>query len=195
MIIIDNKVINIELIQEQFVCDLDACKGACCWEGDYGAPLEEAELDILKELYPKIKPYLTPEGIDAIEHQGTSVYTPQEKEFSTPLLKDSPACAYLTYDDKGIAKCGIEKAYEDGAIDYHKPISCHLYPVRVKQMPNPDFEALNYDRWDICSAACSKGKKLQVPIYKFVKNALVRKYGEDFYEQLEATAAYYLDGE
>ncbi|MCP4438222.1 MAG: DUF3109 family protein [Aureispira sp.] len=190
MIIIDNKVVNIELVEEQFVCNLDACKGCCCWEGDFGAPLDQDELDILKEIYPKVKPYLTQKGIDAIEMQGTSVYTPQEKEFSTPLV-DNSACAYLNYDEKGIAKCGIEKAYEDGVIDYKKPISCHLYPIRTKQMPNPSFEALNYDRWDICSDACTFGKELKVPVYKFLKDALIRKYGEGFYEQLDATAQYY----
>lgn len=190
MIIIDNKVVNIDLVEEKFVCDLDACKGCCCWEGDFGAPLEQDELDILKEIYPKVKPYLTEKGIHEIEMQGTSVYTPQEKEFSTPLV-DNSACAYLNYDEKGIAKCGIEKAYEDGVIDYKKPISCHLYPIRTKKMPNPMFEALNYDRWDICSAACSNGEKLKVPVYKFLKDALIRKYGEDFYEQLDATAQHY----
>lgn len=189
MLIVDSKVISPEIFKEEFVCNLNACKGACCWEGDYGAPLEVEELDVLDAIYEKVKPFLTPEGIAAIEVQGTAVYVPQEREYATTLV-DNAACAFLNYDENGIAKCGIEKAYEAGAIDYPKPISCHLYPIRAEKLVNSSFEKLEYDRWEICSAACTKGAELNVPIYQFVKGPLIRKYGEDFYEQLEAMSQY-----
>ncbi|BDS13576.1 DUF3109 family protein [Aureispira anguillae] len=194
MLIIDNKVISPEIFEEEFVCNLDACKGACCWEGDYGAPLEIEELDILEELYPKIKPFLTSEGIEAIEEQGVAVYIPEEKEYGTTLI-DNAACAYLTYENNGIAKCGIEKAYEADLIDYAKPVSCHLYPIRVEQLDNSSFQKLEYDRWDICSAACDNGAKLNVPVYKFLEGPLIRKYGADFYEQLEHMAEHLMNPE
>ena len=189
MLMIENKIISEEIFKERFVCDLNACKGSCCWEGDYGAPLELEELDTLEAIYEDVKPFLTAEGIAAIEKEGPAVYIQEERGFATTLVEDK-ACAYLTFEANGMAKCGIEKAYEAGVIDYVKPISCHLYPIRVEQAPNPSFELLEYDRWDICSAACSNGEKLNVPIYKFVKGPLIRKYGEDFYEQLEGLAEY-----
>ena len=186
MILIEDKIISDDVVDKQFMCNLEACKGACCWEGDYGAPLEEAELAILEEIYPKVKPFLTEKGIAAIEQQGVYTYYKKEEEHGTPLV-DNAACAYLNYEN-GIAKCGIEKAYEAGIIDFKKPISCHLYPVRITQ--HEDFEAVNYDKWDICSAACDLGKKQEMPVYEFVKVALIRKYGEDFYEALDAAAKY-----
>ena len=189
MLIVDSKVISPDIFKEEFVCNLDACKGACCWEGDYGAPLDVEELDILEAIYDKVKPFLTPEGIAAIEEQGTAVYVPQEREYATTLV-DNAACAFLNYDENGIAKCGIEQAYEAGVIDYPKPISCHLYPIRVERLSNSSFEKLEYDRWEICSEACTMGAELNVPVYQFVKGPLIRKYGEDFYEQLEAMSQY-----
>ena len=184
MILIDNKIISDDVVEKQFVCNLDACKGACCWEGDSGAPLEKAELVILEEIYPKVKPFLTKKGIEVIEREGVYTYYKREEEYGTPLV-DNAACAYLTYDE-GIAKCGIEKAQEAGVIDYKKPISCHLYPIRITS--NETFDAVNYDKWDICTAACSLGEKLEVPVYQFLKGALIRKYGEEFYEALDAAA-------
>lgn len=189
MLIIDSKVISPELFKEEFVCNLNACKGACCWEGDSGAPLETEELDVLENIYEKVKPFLRPEGIAAIEKQGVAVYVPEERGFGTTLI-DNAACAYMTYEDNGTAKCGIEKAYEADAVDYPKPISCHLYPIRVEQLDNSSFEKLEYNRWDICSAACENGAKLNVAVYKFVKGPLIRKYGEEFYEQLEHMASH-----
>lgn len=189
MLIIDGKVISPEIFQKKFVCNLNACKGACCWEGDFGAPLEMEELDILENIYDSIKPFLRPEGIKAIEKQGVAEYVPQEKEFGTTLI-DNAACAYLTYEKNGMAKCGIEKAYEAGATDFKKPISCHLYPIRVEPLENSSFEKLEYDQWDICSAACTKGEELNVPVYKFLEGPLIRKYGEEFYEKMEHMAKY-----
>ncbi|MBK8567734.1 MAG: DUF3109 family protein [Saprospiraceae bacterium] len=189
MVIVQDILVSEEVLTEQFLCNLNACKGACCWEGDFGAPLEAEELETLSQIYEDIKPFLRPAGIEAIERQGAHVYFPGLKGPGTPLLEDG-ACAYLTFEDNGIAKCGIEKAYEAGATHFKKPISCHLYPVRVSYNPHVDFEALNYDVWDICSAACTAGKAAKLPVYQFVKDAIIRKYGEAFYEEMDAAAGY-----
>lgn len=189
MLIVQDIFISEDVIKEKFLCNLNACKGACCWEGDYGAPLEKEELHTLERIYDDVKPFLTLEGQNAIEKQGLFVYNKKPKEYGTPLI-DEAACAYMTYDQNGVAKCGIEKAYEAGVTDFKKPISCHLYPIRIKRNKEVNFEALNYDEWDICSAACELGKQEQLPIYKFVKDALIRKYGEAFYEELEAAVRY-----
>lgn len=189
MLIIQDILVSDDVVQEHFLCNLDACKGACCWEGDLGAPLEQEELRILEDIYDDIKPFLLPEGRSVLEEEGLYVYYEDAGDYGTPLVRNA-ACAYLTYDNNGIAKCGIEKAWEAGATDFKKPISCHLYPIRVKQNKELGFEALNYDRWDICSAACKSGKKVKVKVYEFVKDALIRKYGDDFYEELAAAAAY-----
>ncbi len=190
MLIIHDILISDDVIQSHFVCNLEACKGACCWEGDYGAPLEVDELPVLKKIYPKIKDFLTPQGIAAIEAQGTAVYNEDHETYATPLVNNGP-CAYMTKDENGVAQCGIERAWQAGAIDFPKPVSCHLYPIRVSISDIPGFEALNYDRWHICSAACTLGNKLQVPLYRFVKNALIRKYGEAFYQELDEAAQEY----
>ncbi len=184
MIQIDDKLISDEIFSEEFVCNLTQCKGACCVEGDAGAPLNADELPVLEEIFPKIKKYLRPEGIAAIEAQGTHVID-IDGDFVTPLV-GGKECAYVIYTDNGITKCGIEKAYEDGVIDYQKPISCHLYPIRITEYQ--DFSALNYDRWPICNDACTLGRELQVKVYQFLKTPLIRKYGEDWYNELCATA-------
>ncbi len=190
MIIIEDKLVSDDVLEKQFICNLKACKGACCWEGDYGAPLEEAEKETLDRIYEDIKPFLSPLGVKAIEEKGKYTYYEGKgaNEWGTTLLEDA-ACAYMTLDN-GTAKCGIEAAYNAGVTDFKKPISCHLYPIRVSANKNTGFEALNYDKWDICSAACTLGEKEQVPVYEFLKEAIIRKYGEDFYEQMEGGAAY-----
>lgn len=185
MIQIEDKLISEEVFSVDFVCNLTQCKGACCVEGDAGAPLEKEETIILEEIYSKVKPYLTESGIKAIEEQGTWVIDPEDGGFVTPLVNGNE-CAFVTFDKNGIAKCGIEKAYEEDAIDWQKPISCHLYPIRVTEYKN--FTALNYHEWEICNPACALGKELQVPVYKFLKTPLIRKYGENFYELLHQTA-------
>jgi hypothetical protein len=177
-------IVSEDLIENDFVCNLSACKGACCVAGDAGAPLEEEEMGVLKEIYPKVKPYLRPQGIEAIEAQGTSIVT-DFGEHETPLVKGAE-CAYTIFDESGKAQCGIEKAYNDGVIDWKKPISCHLYPVRLKAYSQ--FTAINYHKWEICEPACSLGASLQVPVYKFVKEALIRKFGAEWYTELEETA-------
>ncbi|MGN6619262.1 MAG: DUF3109 family protein [Ilyomonas sp.] len=187
MIVIDNKLISDEVVEAKFVCDLTKCKGGCCDDGDAGAPLETGELDELINNYEAIKPYLTPEGIREIEKQGKYVY---DVEFGwvTPTI-NSGICAYGYRDEKGIIKCGIEQAYYDGKINWKKPISCHLFPIRVSKSKRDDIEYLNYEpRPDLCKAACKLGKQLKMPVYIFLKEAIIRKYGEEFFEALEATA-------
>lgn len=189
MIIVQDKLVSDDLVEQQFVCNLAACKGACCWEGDYGAPLDAAELAVLDAIYDRVKPFLSPAGIDVIEREGKYLRFEQTDEWVTPLINNGP-CAYMTYDALGIAKCGIEQAWKAGVVDFQKPVSCHLYPVRIEKNEELGFEALNYHEWDICSAACSLGKKEKVPVFRFVKDALIRKYGEAFYEELEGAAAF-----
>lgn len=177
-------IVSEDLLEKDFVCNLTACKGACCVKGEAGAPLEKKETEILQNIYPKIKPFLRKEGVEAIEKQGTSI-TSDFGELETPLV-NGEECAYVTFDDKGTALCGIEEAYNKGVVDYKKPISCHLYPVRIKDYS--EFSAVNYHKWDICDDACALGKELQVPVYKFVKEALIRKFGESWYKELEEIA-------
>jgi hypothetical protein len=185
MIAIDETLISEDLLEKQFVCDLTRCKGACCVEGDAGAPLEHSETITLETEYEAIKPFLRKEGIAAIEAEGTSVIDPADDEPVTPLVNDAE-CAYVIFDESGTTKCGIEQAWEAGATTFRKPVSCHLYPVRIQKYPA--YDAVNYHKWQICAPACSLGESLQVPVYKFLKDALIRKYGPEWYTQLEYTA-------
>ncbi|TXF87855.1 DUF3109 family protein [Neolewinella aurantiaca] len=185
MYIIDNIIVSDDVTDEHFACNLTACKGACCWEGDFGAPLEEKELDILKDIYSAVEPYLTEEGKAAIAAQGLYTKNDTVGGWDTTLV-DNAACAYMTLNEQGMALCGIEQAHRDGKIEWKKPISCHLYPIRAVSKPEANFEALNYDVWDICSAACVKGDREKIRVYEFAKPALIRKYGEDWYNALVA---------
>lgn len=180
-------IVSEDLIEKEFVCNLGACKGECCIAGEAGAPVTSEEVVTLKEIFPKVQPFLRPEGIAAIEAQGTHIVSPLG-ELETPLV-DGKECAYVTFSEKGIAGCGIEDAYNAGAVDFKKPISCHLYPVRVQDYN--EFAAVNYHKWPICNDACTLGTELQVPVYKFVKEALVRKFGQHWYAELEKVAAAY----
>lgn len=177
-------IVSEDIIKKDFVCNLSACKGACCIDGDAGAPLELEETKILEAIYPKVKPFLRKEGIAAIEAQGKFT-TNDFGEHETTLI-DGADCAYVIFDKKGTALCAIEEAYNQGEIDWKKPVSCHLYPIRVKDYT--EFSAVNYHKWEICDDACTLGKELQVPVYKFVKQALIRKFGEDWYMELEKVA-------
>lgn len=184
MIAIDNILISDAIVQQYFVCDLTACKGACCIEGENGAPLEADETEMLKKIYPSVKIYLTEEGRRTVAEKG--FFTLDEKGAGkTPLMNDG-ACAYIRFDN-GVARCGIQKAFEEGKTDFIKPVSCHLYPIRVMGS-RVNMAHVNYEEWEICSPACKMGKSLKVPLYKFVKDALVRKFGEDLYRALEGAA-------
>lgn len=185
MIEIEGKIISTDLFDRRFVCDLTACKGACCVSGDSGAPLTSDEAEAMPEVYKSIKEFLSPEGVDAIDKQGTVVWDSRDNEPVTPLV-EGKQCAYTIFEPDGTAACGIEKAWKAGKTDFRKPVSCHLYPVRIKKYP--DFEALNYDEWDICDPACTLGAALSVPVYVFVKDALIRRYGGGWYDQLKIAA-------
>ena len=184
MILIDNTCISDDVADKMFVCDLEKCKGACCVEGSSGAPLTEEEIHTLEDIYEDIKSFLLPKGIKAIERQGQWVID-ADGDYTTPLVAEEKECAYTIFEN-GIALCGIEKAYKAGATAFRKPISCHLYPIRTRKYAR--FEALNYDVWHLCEPACACGEKLQVPVYKFLKEALIRKYGEEFYKLVELAA-------
>ena len=187
MIAIDNILVADAVISEQFVCDLSKCKGACCVDGDAGAPLENDELDKLNEVYDAVLPYLNETSIKELERQGRYVYD-REYGWVTPTI-NSKVCVYGIHDKDGVVKCGIEQAYIDGKVKWKKPISCHLFPVITKESKRSNDVYVNYEpREDHCKAACTFGKKLKVPVYVFLKEALVRKFGKKFFAALEATA-------
>ena len=187
MLIVDGRLVSDEILAEEFVCNLRACKGACCHEGDYGAPLAAAELPVLEEIYPAVAPFLSERGRAEIEQRGLYEFLDETQDYATPCI-DGGDCVYMVRTPEGFAACGIELAHRAGATDFKKPLSCELYPIRVERDGEHDFEALNYDRWEICSAACTLGRELRVPVFRFVREALVRAYGQGFYDQLEAAA-------
>jgi len=180
MIIIGNTSISDDLYLVGFCCHLERCKGACCVAGDAGAPLEEEEISILEDELEKIKPYMTAQGIQTVEDMGVFDYDVQGK-FVTPLVNDGE-CAFANFEN-GIAYCAVEKAFFEGVIKFRKPVSCHLYPVRITKYET--FEAVNYEKWTICKPALKLGKKQKLPLYVFLKDALIRKYGESWYKELE----------
>ncbi|MDR0206773.1 MAG: DUF3109 family protein [Bacteroidales bacterium] len=179
MKIILNILVSDDLFTEQFCCDLSKCRGMCCVEGDTGAPLEPLEIVDMEDYYPVFKKYMTPKGISKVEESGFFDYD-MEGTLVTPLLDDE-SCAYVFFEGN-IAKCAIEKAFLSGEIEFQKPISCHLYPIRVKILS--DYEALNYHHWNVCQSACDNGKILKLPLYQFLKEPLIRKYGVEFYKEL-----------
>lgn len=185
MIAIDKTLVSDNLLEKRFVCDLAACKGACCVEGDSGAPLEDEETKLIEAAYPIVKPYMTKEGIKAVEKQGTWIVD-SDGDKVTPLVGGNKECAFTGFSENGTAYCTIERAWKDGKLKFRKPVSCHLYPVRISKYKT--FDAVNYETWDICKPACACGDKLDVPVYKFVKDALVVKYGKAWYAQLEEAA-------
>lgn len=180
MLIVKDVLVSNDLIENFFCCNLEKCQGMCCIEGDTGAPLEPLEVGELEDYFPIFKKYMTDEGVAVVEKQSTFDYD-MEGNFVTPLLEND-ACAFV-YFENGIAKCAIEKAFLNKEIDFQKPISCHLYPIRIKKLP--DYEALNYHRWAVCRSACKNGEKLKLPVYMFLKEALVRKYSLEWFEELE----------
>lgn len=185
MLQVDDILVSFDVVERSFLCDLSQCKGACCVEGDAGAPLEKAEVVILKKILPVVWNDLSPEAQKVINKQGVS-YIDAGGETVTSIVNGKD-CVFTCYDSDGTCKCAIEKAYREGKVDFYKPISCHLYPVRVNQYET--FSAVNYHRWSVCKAAELLGKKEQLPVYKFLKEPLIRKFGAGWYEKLEITVA------
>jgi hypothetical protein len=194
VIIIDDILVGDEIVEKQFVCDLTKCKGGCCEEGDAGAPLEKQELDIILESYEKVKPFLTEAAIKEIDKNGKYHY---DREFGwvTPTLSsDREICVYGKRDKKGVIQCAFEQAYNQGIIGWKKPISCHLFPIIVTKSRNEQYPRLNYEaREGLCDPACGLGKKLKVPTYEFLREPIVRKFGEDFYNALDTIAKEFYD--
>ncbi|MDP1799772.1 MAG: DUF3109 family protein [Bacteroidota bacterium] len=189
MIAINKTLISEDLLDKKFVCDLNACKGACCVAGDSGAPLDKDELKVLNSVVDKVKPYMVKKGIKAIEKHGAYVID-GDGDYTTTLVSPGAECAFVFFDEKKIAKCAIEQAYYDGKINWKKPISCHLYPIRITK--HKDYDAVNYDKWDVCKPACECGTKLDIPVYKFLKEPLIRKYGKEWFKELEKSAKLFL---
>jgi len=179
MIYLGNTLISDDLKEVFFSCDLTKCKGACCVEGDAGAPLEEEEISLLEDHFDEIKPYMVKEGIREVEQSGVFDYDAEGK-FVTPLV-NGKECVFVYFDD-GIARCAVEKAYQEEKIPFAKPISCHLYPIRIKTTPFNDL--LNYHKWPICHKALVKGYNEKTPLYQFLEGALIRKYGRAWYNKL-----------
>ena len=188
MIQIGGAIVSLDIFEKQFVCNLAKCKGMCCVYGESGAPLEDDEITILQELFPKVKPFMTTAGIAVVELQG--VYdTDIDNDKVTPLIGNSEDCVYAC-KEKNLIYCAIEKAFIHGETEFRKPLSCHLYPIRITKYN--DFEAVNYHPWKICIDALRLGKRKTTPLYVFLKEPLIRKYGAEWYEQL-CQAAIQLD--
>jgi len=182
MFVVENLLISDEIFEKEFVCNLSKCQGECCVAGDSGAPLNKNEIETLEEEFDNYKNYLTPDGQQSILANGFATYDHEDKTYKTTLIANGP-CAYINYEKNGTAICGIEKAYLDKKTSFRKPISCHLYPIRVSSIG--ELTAVNYEEWDICSDACILGKELKIPVYKFLKEPLIRAYGESVYEALD----------
>jgi len=190
LIAIDNVLVSDDVIEAKFVCDLHKCKGGCCEDGDAGAPLEKKEMQIIEENFKQIAPYLSSEGSDVIKNKGKFLY---DKEFGwvTPTINNA-ICAYGFRDKQGIIKCGIEAAYNDGRLNWKKPISCHLFPIKTTR--TKDYTMVNYEpREVLCNPGCVLGKKVKMPVYQFLKESLIRKFGEAFYNTLHQIALDYFE--
>lgn len=181
MIQIDDVIVSLDVLEERFCCNLEACKGECCIEGDAGAPVELDEVAELEEVLDVIWDGLSPEAQAVINKQGV-VYTDCDGDLVTSIVNNKD-CVFTCYDEKGGCYCAIEKAYREGKTKFYKPVSCHLYPIRVKDFGQ--FKGVNYHRWDVCKAAVLLGKKLDLRVYEFLKEPLIRKFGQAWYDELE----------
>lgn len=188
MIQIDDTLVSLDVIEQHFLCDLSHCKGECCVEGDSGAPLEKEEEEELKKALPEVWNDLSPEAQAVIEKQGVA-YTDSDGDLVTSIVGNKD-CVFTCYDTDGTCKCAIEKAYREGRVSFYKPVSCHLYPIRITKYDT--FQAVNYHRWNVCRAAEILGRKENVPVYKFLKEPLIRKFGKEWYEALEICAEEWL---
>lgn len=186
MLQIEDTIVSLSLIEKKFVCDLSACKGSCCRYGDTGAPVTADEAAALERIRADLWPFLRSEGKRAIEMQGTSLRD-FEGELVTPLIGNEE-CAYTVMDDD-VYKCGIETAFNTGAVDFRKPLSCHLFPVRVKQYST--FRAVNYEEWPICKPGADCGTEKNVELYLFLREPLIRAFGQEWYDGLHWAAGEY----
>lgn len=192
MYLIQDVLVSEDIFEEYFMCNLDACKGACCVAGDFGAPLDNGEEEILNTIYPEVKPFIDQIGIETIEKQGTTqTYEDDNRQFRGTSLRPDGACAFLHTSELGIAYCGIESAYRAGTTNFKKPMSCELYPIRLTEIPEHNYTALNYDRWEVCNPACKSGQNKNLKLYEFLRTALIRKFDERFYEDLVHGAKHY----
>ena len=187
MILIRGILVSDDLVEDYFQCSLDICKGGCCWKGDFGAPLEPEEEEEIEQIFDLIRELLPESNRKFIDENGKFEYYKEAGFRGTKLMPDG-SCVFMKKGENGIAQCSFETAYLSGWTKFKKPVSCHLYPVRAHKEEALSFEALNYERWDICSSACSAGKRKKMPLYRFVKEAIIRKYGLGFYEELDAFA-------
>jgi hypothetical protein len=190
MIQIQDTIVSLDVLEEAFICNLSVCKGTCCVEGESGAPVEENEIAALEKALPAVWGDLSPQARDVIDKRGV-VYLDADDEYVTSIVGGAD-CVFTCYDEKGYCKCAIEKAFREGKIDFYKPISCHLYPIRVANYNG--FRAVNYHRWSVCQAAIALGKKQELKIYQFLKEPLIRKFGEEWYKQLSIAADEWLPG-
>ena len=189
MIVIDNILVSDEIVEKKFVCDLARCKGGCCEDGDAGAPLDKKELPLVQEYYEKIKGYLQKAAQHEVETNGYYHYHTEFGWVTPTLPSDNEICVYAYREKDGLIKCAFEQAYYDGLIPWKKPISCHLYPIIAKAGKHGDYDRVNYEpRETLCRPGCRLGEELQMPVYKFLKEPLVRKYGQEFYDTLDAVA-------
>ncbi|MCW0482460.1 DUF3109 family protein [Gaoshiqia sediminis] len=184
MLEIGKAIVSFDVLEEHFLCDLMKCKGACCVEGDSGAPLTQEEALTIEKIYPIVEPYMTREGKTMVELQGTSMVD-SDGDLVTPLVNNRE-CVFTFKDEQGITKCAIEKAFLDGKVDFRKPVSCHLFPIRITEYKR--FDAVNYQKLDICKPGRECGRAQKLPLYQFLKEPLIRKYGKNWYEQLEYAA-------
>jgi hypothetical protein len=184
MIVIQDTIISEELFDTKFTCHLEKCKGACCVEGDRGAPLAPQDIEEITNNIEAIKPYMTPAYLKTMEQEG--FYEIDDDGEPVTTCQPTGECNFVVYDNTGTTQCAIELAHKAGAIDYKKPISCHLYPVRLQKYKH--YTAVNYSQWDICSPACTLGQELNMPVYAFLKDALIRKFGADWYNELVSHA-------
>ncbi len=188
MIIHHKTLISEDVIEKNFICDIEKCKGACCVEGEFGAPITEEEIKIIEAEFDNIKPFLSDKGLKEIEKNG--IWEKDRDGDIVTTCRKSGECNFSSYDEKGILGCAIEKAWKAGSTTFRKPISCHLYPIRITELA--DYDALNYHKWDVCKPACKLGNKHKMPIYKFLKDALIRKYGEEWYNELDEVCEAFL---
>lgn len=192
MLQIKDSLVSLDILERHFLCDLNACKGECCIEGDAGAPITAEEYEKLQELTPAVWEMLTPAARRVLEEQGPAYYD-EDGDLVTSIV-DGRDCVFTTYDANGMCLCALEKLYREGKSDFYKPISCHLYPARLRELPG-GMTAVNYHRWKVCKAAEVLGRAKDVRVYQFLEGPLVRRFGREWYDELCEAASAWLSRE